>query len=261
MNHDAISPNRRFRSLCLLLALGGGFLLMGGCASVTARKVVGEPGAKVKALPQRVYVRDFAAPKQNLDVDRSGARLEAFQEKITAEMTKTLVSQLNRSFAPAKALPKGEWPKVRRAWLVTGRFDRVEQGSRALRAIFGLGLGGTKVVATSQVYDLSQGRARLLLTIQTSGGSNAMPGTVVTIAPTLLTGPASLPLLAVQAGTNAGPGALPGLGADFKRTAREITAVMSDYAYRRGLIFKKNALVPKPEGSGQVRIADPTRAR
>jgi Domain of unknown function (DUF4410) len=41
------------------------------------------------------------------------------------------------------------------AWLVTGEFVRVTQGSRALRGLVGLGAGGTKLETAVRVYDLS----------------------------------------------------------------------------------------------------------
>jgi hypothetical protein len=110
-------------------------------------------------------------------------------------------------------------------------------------------------VATTVVSDISSGKPRHIMTIQTSGGSNATPGTVINLAPIVVVGPIGLAGVA----TGAIPGALPGLGADVKRTAREITAVLSDYCYQKGLIFEKQAMHPKQPGSGQLRISDPAR--
>lgn len=209
----------------------------------------------MRAVPPHIYVRDYSIPAKNLRVDRSGENLEAFQRDLTGKLSASLAQQLNRNLAPTTILAKGAKPTQRNSWLIEGRFDRVEQGSRALRSIFGFGLGGTKVVATTVVSDLSRGKPRHIMTIQTSGGSNASPGTVINLAPIVVLGPVGLG--GVAAG--AVPGALPGLGADVKRTAREITAVLSDYCYQRGLIFEKQAMQPKKPGSGQLRISDPAR--
>ncbi len=240
-----------------LPAFAATLVLLNACASVTARKVVGEPEKTVRAVPSKIYVRDFSAPAKNLRVDRSGAKLGEFQADLAGKLSASLAKQLDRSLAPTEVIGKEAEPKIRDAWLISGRFDRVEQGSRALRSIFGFGLGGTKVVTTTMIDDLSSGRPRRLMTIQTTGGSNATPGTVINLAPFVVLGPAGIPGLVA----GAGPGALPGLGADVKRTAREITAVLSDYCYRRGLIFKDQALVPKPAGDGQLRLSDPQRVR
>jgi len=245
----------RLTRFALLLTLGGS-LLFSGCASVTARKVSGAPPSQsVRAVPAHIYVRDYSIPAKNLRVDRSGEDLAAFQKDLSGKLSASLAQQLNRNLAPTTVLAKGAKPPEGRAWLVEGRFDRVEQGSRALRSVFGFGLGGTKVVATTVVSDISSGKPRHIMTIQTSGGSNATPGTVINLAPIVVLGPAGLAGVAF----GAVPGALPGLGADVKRTAREVTAVLSDYCYQKGLIFEKQAMQPKKPGSGQLRISDPAR--
>lgn len=231
--------------------------LLSGCASVTARKVVGEAGAPRHSVPAKIYVTDFTVPSENLRVDRSGEKLAAFKVRLAHQLSSSLARQLDRNLAPTEIIPASHRLSRGNAWLIVGRFDRVNQGSRALRALVGFGLGATKVVTTSEVYDLSGVRPVRLMTIQTTGGSNATPGTVVNLAPAVALGPIGLGVGGLLVGT--GFNALPGLGADEKRTAREITAVLSDYCYRKGLIFKEQAMVPKPPGRGQLRLSDPRR--
>src|SRR5260370_37746897 len=67
-------------------------------------------------------------------------------------------------------------PRRADAWLITGEFVRVNGGSRELRGLFGLGLGGTKMETVVRVYDLSQLSQQPVLQFETSGGSNAEPG-------------------------------------------------------------------------------------
>lgn len=249
--------------LCLALSLLGAtsLLSLGGCASVTARQVAGGPETKPKKLPAVIYVNDFSAPAENLRVDRSGDKLAAFQKRLADQLSAALVKQIDHSIAPSKVYSGPGLPPRSDAWLIVGRFDQVNQGSRALRSLFGFGLGGTKVVTTALVYDLSTQHPTQLLAIQTSGGSNASPGTVINVVPVLLPiavlGPAALGYGGILIG--AAPGAIPGLGADEKRTAREIAAMLSDYCYRQGFISKKQAMKPKSPGYGAIRFGDPKR--
>lgn len=246
-----------FRVFLHLTSIALATLSLGACASVTAYKSPGPAAASPKKMPDRIYVADFSAPETNLRVDRSGQKLAEFQEKLAWQMSNSLAKQLDRNLAPAESVSAADTPSKKNTWLVVGQFDRVNQGSRALRATVGFGLGGTKVVTTCVVYDLSTGRPRHLLTIQTSGGSNAAPGTAINLPPIAVMGPAGIPGVLMGAGV----GALPGLGADVKRTAREIAAMISQYCYEQGLIEKKQAMKPKQPGSIQIRVGDPKRKK
>jgi hypothetical protein len=92
---------------------------------------------------------------------------------------------------------------------VTGQFTYVEQGSRALRAVVGMGAGGTKVETTVRLYDLSVSSSKPVVTFNTTGGSNAQPGVIT--GGGLNAGGLSSGVLNVY-----------GLDDDLKRTAREI---------------------------------------
>jgi len=73
----------------------------------------------------------------------------------------------------------GSRPARANAWLITGEFVRVNGGSRELRGLVGLGLGGTKMETLVRVYDLSRLSKEPVLQFETSGGSNAEPGALV----------------------------------------------------------------------------------
>ncbi len=232
-------------------------LFLGACASVTALKTEAEPPNTPSKLPDRVYVQDFAVPAENLRVDREGEKLVSFQEDVADKLTATLVKQLDRSFAPAESLSaEGDLPQEN-AWLIVGEIDRMNQGSRALRTLFGFGAGGTKVVTTSTVHDLSTSPPTPILAIRTTGGSNSPPGTISTITPLTVLGPIGLGIGSVAAG--AGFRAFPGLSDDLRRTAREITATLSAYSAEQGWVPESEALAPKPVGSGSIRFRDPSR--
>ncbi len=244
----------KFLHLLPLLALP---LILGACASVTALPTEAEPPNTPSKMPDRVYVRDFEVPAENLRVDREGERLIAFQEDIANKLTTALVKQLDHSYAPAEALPADAPLPKENAWLIVGEIDRMNQGSRALRTAFGFGAGATKVITTATVHDLSTSPPTPILSIRTIGGSNAAPGTVASITPLTVLGPVGLGISTVAVG--AGFRAFPGLNDDLRRTAREITATLSDYSAEQGWIPPEYALEPKPVGSGTLRWSDPER--
>ena len=211
------------RLFYLALLLGAAFFL-GACSSVSVRNPTQirsfAPSAKV---PDKIYVQNFTFAEGVFRVDRSGEALKAVQEDISDKLSKGLQERLTRSIAPTEilaqdaAIPRGD------AWLITGKFDRVNQGSRALRALVGLGAGGTKVETSVVVWNLSGPQPKQFLFFQTTGGSNAQQG--------LLTYPDPIggPLAAI------GQAAGTGLTIDTKRTSRMITGLLSEYLRYRGV--------------------------
>ena len=185
-----------------------------GCASVSVRKTAFQPGSKPPTTPVRIYVKPFVL--DGLRVDRKGADLEVFATEFQSAFSEKLVDRLSKHIAPARAIGAGVAVPRSNAWLVEGSFQRLHQGSRALRAIFGWGLGGTKMECVARVYDLRQSRREPFAVIETTGGSNAEPGAV-------FGGPfGAAPRLVVTSVTS-------GVTADSRRTARMITAALSEY--------------------------------
>ncbi len=238
-----------------------------GCASVTPDRFDPSPSP---TEPKRVYVVPFSAPADNIRADREGLALATFQAGITATLSNELAKRIDNNLVPTeiildpRQLPRSE------AWVIVGRFDRVEQGSRALRAIFGFGLGGTKVVTTSTVYDLAPPTPVPILTIRTSGGSNAPPGAVANLTGFVALGPGGVAGLTIATGAQAllgasrlavgtGIGIFPGLTADIRRTAREITATLSEYSHEKGWIPAEQTMRAKRRGEGQIRFEEPFR--
>jgi Domain of unknown function (DUF4410) len=123
---------------------------------------------------------------------RSGKELLAFEQRVQVSLREQLVHALRRyGIQVTVASTSRELRRLRErqpAWLITGQFTRVRQGSRALRILLGLGAGGTKMETITQVYDLStRARQRPLFTFSTSGGSNAEPAIITSFAPLALT--------------------------------------------------------------------------
>lgn len=94
---------------------------------------------------------------------------------------------------------------------------RLNQGSRLLRSLVGLGAGGTKMEAQTTVSAVgARGEKKPVAEIETTGGSNAEPGMLT--FPTPIGG--GIRALVSLAKT--------GVTADQRRTARMITAAMAE---------------------------------
>ena len=208
--------------------------LLCSCASISVCKV--KPLANQPFFaPKKIYVREFTGTESVFRVDRKGDSLTEFRAKTSKQLSDNLATKLNDSVLPAEALkanvcvPKGKY------WLVTGTFDRVNQGSRALRTLFGLGFGGTKIETTVHIASLSTGRPVEILSFSTSGGSNTEPGPGILMGP-----PDPTTILPLIWGV-----AMPGLTKDITRTAKEIAAEISDYLSKHGMTPKDPKLKVK----------------
>ena len=88
------------------------------------------------------------------------------------------------------------------------------------------------------VYDLNQTTQAPFLTFSTTGGSGAEPGAITALA----TDPLEI---AIQVAAGSAGGIAHGVTEDTARTAREVTAELSDYMYRSGWISKDKWIKPK----------------
>lgn len=195
-------------------------ILLGGCASVSVKE--DKWTQERLALPTRVYVKDYEIPAAVLDVDRTGAELEEFRQEKAKNFTEELCQRITARIAPAVPLAAGVRPE-KGSWIVEGRFLRVNQGSRLLRSLVGLGAGGTKMEARTVVSVVGpRGAKREIAEIETTGGSNAEPGLLT--FPTPIGG--SIRAVVSLAKT--------GVTADQLRTARMITAAMAEKLEAQG---------------------------
>jgi len=209
------------------------------CASVSVKKIELLTARPPSKAPTKILVKAPTFYDPSLRVDRSGTRLETFKYEQQERFTRNLVRLLSKHVAPAQAvaatapLPQGNY------WMIMGRFDRVNQGSRLLRSVVGFGLGGTKLEMSVVVYDLSKKTPRPFLLIQTTGGSNAPPGAIGTAA-FFVTG-----VTALFSAANLFEGTRSGLTFDTLRTAREIAASLSEFLSERGALSSEKALRPR----------------
>jgi Domain of unknown function (DUF4410) len=202
---------------------------LAGCASVGVRNPTQATGNP--KLPKQIFVADFDTSKGAFRVNRSGDELVNLQEKTANVLADYLVSDLTKSVIPATR-QNGSRRTRADAWLITGEFVRVNEGSRALRGLIGLGAGGTKMETVVRVYDLSRLSKEPVLQFETSGGSNAEPGA----AAGGLFG--ALPNALRNAGAR-------GVTDDTARTARQITAMVADYYAKNGGQLPGSGLKPK----------------
>jgi hypothetical protein len=216
--------------LCPLLALA-----MSGCASVSVKESEFPPTSQKPTLPTQIFVRPFVISPDALRVDRKGEKLRQFEQELSDQFADKLAQRLGKYIAPAHKVTPAATIRAKNVWLVEGQFDRVNQGSRLLRSVIGLGAGGTKTETTSFVYRIDGSKKQLIAKIQTTGGSNATPGA-------MFSGPlGAAPRLIVTAATA-------GLTADASRTARMITATLSEYLADAGEPLPARALKPKRLG-------------
>jgi hypothetical protein len=199
-----------------------------GCASVGVRNPAQAANPK---LPKQIFVADFDTSKGTFHVSRSGDQLVTLQQKTANVLANYLVADLSKSVVPASR-QDGSRKTRTDAWLITGEFVRVNEGSRALRGLIGAGAGGTKMETIVRVYDLSHLSKEPVLQFETSGGSNAEPGAV-------LGGMfGALPNALRNAGAR-------GVTDDTARTAREITAMVGDYYAKNGGQLSGPSVKPK----------------
>jgi hypothetical protein len=188
-------------------------------------------------------VAEFSTAHGQFNVDRDGHDLVVFKKGVQKILQAAQIADLNERLIPAAAAPRFPWDHPRHGWLIRGNFTLVNQGSRFLRAAIGFGAGGTKLETQVSVYDLSVSDRQPFLTFTTTGGSNAEPGAITSFA----TDPLDIVIQVALSGIG---GISHGVTEDTKRTAREITAELSDVMYRRHWISKDAWIKPKQYSDG-----------
>ncbi|HEY5740904.1 MAG TPA: DUF4410 domain-containing protein [Terrimicrobiaceae bacterium] len=217
-------------------AIAGVCMALCSCASVSVREIIPLTQAPTK-VPQTILVQTFEFEDDMVRAGRQGEELEEFKRGMQQEMTANLLERLRKYIGPAQATsPESMLPREN-SWLISGRFTRLYQGSRFLRGALGFGSGGTKMEITATISDLSGKVPKRFLLIQTTGGTNAMPGAVMGVVtwPMILSG---------------APGLVAGLSGDSRRTAREITSALGLYMKNHGLDVGKE--VPKVKRKGSL---------
>lgn len=219
-------------------------LLLASCASVSVEKMrhTIPPQEGPKIAPDEILIRPFVVSNEALRVDRDSEELEKFKKELRDRLAQQTAERFKKHVANARVVAAGDTLPQGNFWLVSGEFQRVNQGSRLLRSVVGFGTGGTKMDTVVRVYDLSQKEPREFLTFETTGGSNVSQGVLG-----VLTFPVGGPM-AFMSLANAVDGVRSGVTFDTKRTAREITATLSEYLHKRRALVGKKPIKPKRLG-------------
>jgi hypothetical protein len=189
-----------------------------GCSSVTV-KDVNNQGCTTAGRPAQIAVVPFALEGARVKENPSRKHPGQLGSEAQQLLNNYLVKELQK-LGPVVTLGPGQRVPPN-TWVVSGRFTRLEEGSRLLRMSMGLGMGGTKMETAVTVGD----GKKQILQFATTGGSNAMPGAVTTPVP--FTGlPAAL------------KGASDGVTDDAARTSRMITGAIAREMVKRGWIAK-----------------------
>lgn len=225
---------RRIQTLAAAAALGLALLLGAGCASVSVKESnwVMEP----PRLPSRIYVAPFTIRDDGMRVDRQGLDLYEFRQQFAQDFAVALAERLNKNVAPAQPGPPPPQPAPG-TWVITGEFVRMNQGSRALRGLVGMGFGGTKMETITRIWQIGPGGQPVIIGgIITLGGSGAAPGAIPS-------GPyTGGPTLVLTASST-------GLSFDARRSARMITATISEKLASMGYPLPTRPMRPKRLGS------------
>lgn len=199
----------------------------------------------VREAPSRIWVERFSAPLSAFQLgERPASEKRVLRDAIVTNLARSTSGQLNTHAANSSVLGAESTPSPG-SWIVRGQIQRVDQGSRALRAGIGLGAGRTEMRTSVTVFKVTAAGLVPLLRFNTTGSSGLEPGVALGIA----TGGVGTVLSAASAGGTLLMGSLPGVNTDIDRTSYEIAAVLSLYLQDRGLLGRSRIPIqPKMKG-------------
>lgn len=193
-------------------------VFLSACSSVSVTDVKRTPGGFV-GKPAKIYVADFSTANAVFKIAGTENKdPAAFKKKIADMLATYVVKSLTDHVAPAERTTH-ETGLPTEGWLVTGEFLRLNTGSRWLRAGIGFGAGGTKIETRVSVTDLAGGGPPFLNFV-TTGGSNAMPGAILSST-------------VYDATFSVVTQAMTGVTDDAARTSRMIAGELNNYMFRR----------------------------
>src|SRR5271170_2104594 len=110
--------------LCLVIGLGA---VLAGCASVSVKNLdAGGTSFPPAIKPDVIYVLPFDTNVGEFNVDRQGAELADFKQNLQQMLSAALTAEIPEHLVPAQAV--NSIPTRSNAWIVCGRFIRVNQG-------------------------------------------------------------------------------------------------------------------------------------
>ncbi len=198
---------------------------LAGCSSAGIYNLQSR-GTGVSTAPRTIFISPFTVRTENLRLgERTRAEKSALGREISSTLARRTASEVRRYAAASSVIAPGRTPAAGN-WLVRGEITKVDQGSRALRAGVGLGVGRTEFRTRVTVSEIRPDGPRTILTFRTTGVSGLEPGAALGVV-----GGAG----AAQVAAGGLLGSMSGVSTDIDRTAYEIAAVLSAYLSRNGL--------------------------
>lgn len=231
---------------CRFPLIFGTLLMVCSCSSVGIYDLQ-KQGARVTRGPSRILVEPFSAPLNRFALgERSSGEKNVLRNEIVTSLARSTAAQL-RIHAADAAVVGGSNVARPGTWLVRGEIREVDQGSRALRAGVGLGMGRTTFRTRVTVFDVTSTGLVPLLRFSTTGSSGLEPGAALGVA----TAGVGTGLAVANAAGSAVLAGLPGVNTDIDRTSYEIAAVVSVYLQRNGLLGASRTPI-SPNIAGQM---------
>jgi hypothetical protein len=226
----------------LLLALGA------GCASTQATTTMQYGGALPR--PRAILVYRFATSPQEVQLDRSptsvlqwkaqgisssGEQLDVAHQ-VSATLADHLVQKIQAMGLPAQL---GEGPPDLSngpVLVVDGQFIAIDEGSRALRVVIGLGAGRSNVRTAVQVLEVRPAGRRVVDEFEVDAKSGRKPGAAETMGAGGAAGVLATSAAVTAAGSVASEVFGANVDADAERTASKVASMLAAFFAQQGWI-------------------------
>lgn len=236
--------NLRVRSIIVILVAVIGTI---GCASSEITELERHYEDELLTKPSRIIVYNFSATPDDIT---AGAAISGHYQKRTTPQTaeqikvgrqlgdklaEELVKEILALGMPAEHADSWHPPGIGNL-LIMGEFISIDEGSRAKRMLIGFGAGAGKLQTHVVGYQFTDHGLRRLgdAVIETSGGK--MPGMIVPVGVGAVAGRAGTSAI-IAGGMNVAQEFGPeSMNAAAKRTAQEITKILSRAFAERGWI-------------------------
>jgi len=231
----------------LLLAAGAV-----GCASTKATTTMQYNGSLPR--PMRILVYQFATSPEEVQLDRSPTAVAEWKLKGTSSaqersdvahavaqtLATKLVSKIQAYGLPAEI---GYGPPPVQAGpvlVIDGQFIAIDEGSRAMRMVIGLGAGHSNVRTAVQVLEMYQEGRRVVDQFEVDARSGYKPGAAETMGAGAAAGTLATAAAVTAAGSVASEAFGANVDADSERTAAKVAKLLGYFFAEQGWIPPQN---------------------
>jgi len=219
-----------------------------GCASTKATTTMQYNGALPR--PTRILVYQFATSPDEVQLDRSptsvaqwklsGTSSSQERSDVAHAVAKTLATKLVAKIQ-AYGLPAeiGYGPPPTQAGpilVIDGQFIAIDEGTRALRMVIGLGAGHSTVRTAVQVTEMYPEGRRLVDQFEVDARSGYKPGAAETMGAGAAAGTLATAAAVTAAGSVASEAFGANVDADSERTAAKVAKLLGTFFAEQGWI-------------------------